>query len=302
MGKCKIVIVGSGIIGAGLAANALLNGHPTAIYSSVSSPDKAKARIQAVLDSMVEAGAILPEAVNPALDLCLCTNDLAEAVTGAALVQECSPERLDLKQSIYRQIQEVCGPKTVIASSTSTMMPSVLQEGALYPQSILVGHPYNPSYLLPLIEVCGGKETSQETIDSAMEIYKSMGKVPLLCRKEVPGFLVNKLSWGVMDVAKQLVMDDVCTVEDIDKAIMFGPGMRMAVTGQILTMSMGIQGGLRAAAAKYGKEPSEEDCTLADGVDQALANRPEAWGNDEDSVARFRDRMFTAILKEQGML
>lgn len=302
MGNSKIAVMGSGLIGAGLAANALLTGHPTVIYSSVSSPEKAKERISAVLEAMVEAGAVTQEAADSALSLCQFTNDLAEAVNGAALVQECSPERLDLKKDLYRQVQQVCGPETVIASSTSTMMPSVLQEGAIYPQSILVGHPYNPSYLLPLIEVCGGKETSQETIDAAMKIYAEMGKVPVLCRKEVPGFLVNKLSWGVMDVAKQLVLDGVCSVEDMDKAIMFGPGMRMAATGQILTMSLGIQGGLRAAAAKYGKEPDEADCILADGVDQALANRSETLGNTEESVIRFRDRLFTAILKEQELL
>lgn len=203
---------------------------------------------------------------------------------------------------MYRKTQEVCGPDAVIASATSTMMPTKLQEGALYPQSILVGHPYNPSYLLPVIEVCGGEQTSPEMIDRAMSIYRDMGKVPVHCKKEVDGFLVNKLSWAAMDVAKQAVMDGVCTVEDMDKAIMYGPGMSMAVIDQILTMSLGIDGGLREASAKYGKPPSQEDIVLADGVDEEIAHRPEIQGNTVEGIVQFRDKVFVDILKRQGLL
>lgn len=301
MEKKKLAFIGSGMIGAGLAANALLNGYPCVIYDVVE-PTKIRNTVRTVMDILVEAGATTAEAAEEALAGAGYTNDLKEAVYGAVFVQECVPERLELKQSIYRQIQEMCGPDTIIASSTSAMMPSVLQEGALYPQSILVGHPYNPSYLLPLIEVCGGKATAPETIAAAMEIYTGMGKVPVHCKKEVEGFLVNKLSWGAMEAAKQVVLDGVCSVEDMDKAIMYGPGMRMAVTGQIMTMSLGIQGGLRAAAAKYGKEPNEADCILGDGVDEAIAHRTEEQGNTVEGVIRYRDRMFAAILKEQGLL
>ena len=97
-------------------------------------------------------------------------------------------------------------------------------------------------------------------------------------------------------------MNGVCSVEDMDKAIMYGPGMRMAVTGQILTLSLGVQGGLRAVAAKYGKEPSESDLVCADGVDEEIANRPEEWGNTVEGVEKFRDKMFAEILKAQGLL
>lgn len=297
----KLAFIGSGMIGAGLAVNGLLRGYPCVIYDVVEL-DKVRQTVRAVMDIMVEAKAVTAEAAAEALSWAQYTNDLKEAVTGAVFVQECVPERLELKQSIYRQIQELTGPATIIASSTSAMMPSVLQEGALYPQSILVGHPYNPSYLLPLIEVCAGKATAPETVTATMEIYEGMGKVPVHCKKEVEGFLVNKLSWGAMEAAKQVVLDGVCSVEDMDKAIMYGPGMRMAVTGQIMTMSLGIQGGLRAAAAKYGKESNKADCILGDGVDEAIARRPEAQGNTVDGVIRYRDRMFAAILKEQGLL
>lgn len=301
MEKVKMAFAGSGMIGAGLAVNALINGHHVAVYDVID-VEKIEQNIRKVMDIMKDAQAVSADEADAAMARASYTNDLAEAVRDAVFVQECVPERIDLKRSIYRQVQEVCGRNIVIASSTSAIMPSVLQEDALYPENIVVGHPYNPSYLLPLIEVCGGEGASEETIQKVMEIYSSMGKTPVYCRKEVEGFIVNKLSWAAMDVAKQLVLDGVCSVEDMDKAIMYGPGMRMAVTGQILTMSLGIQGGLRAAAAKYGKEPNEADCILADGVDAEIANRTEEQGNTVEAVEKYRDKMFAAILKAQGLL
>ncbi len=300
MEKCKIAFIGAGIIGAGLAVNAALTGHPTTVYGR--DLQKVKNSVQDVMDAMCAAGAASREAADAALAIICYTGDVAEAASGAALVQESVAERMELKREMYRAIQGASGPDTVIASSTSTMMPSALQEGALYPQSILVGHPYNPSSLLPLIEVCGGAQTSQTAIEKAMAVYTEMGKVPVRCRKEVTGFIVNKLSWAAMDVAKQVVMDGVCSVEDMDKAIMYGPGMRMAVTGQILTMSLGIDGGLREASAKYGKPPSREDLVLADGVDEAIAHRPSEQGNTVEDVIRWRDKVLTAILKAEGLL
>ena len=193
------------MIGGGLAVNALMNDYPTIIYDVIDL-DKVRATIQNVVQIMVDAGAMSEEKGKEVLANARYTNDLEEAVRDVDFVQECVPERIELKRSVYRQIQEICGADVIIASSTSATMPSVLQEDALYPETILVGHPYNPSYLLPLIEICGGTKTSEENIQKAM------------------------------DIAKETVMNGVCSVEDMDKAIMYGPGMRMAVTGQILVL------------------------------------------------------------------
>ncbi len=296
----KIAFVGTGMIGSGLAVNAALNGQEVALYD-VADPAVVQKTVRQILDILMEAGATDAARAEAALTAMTFTQDLAQAVTGARFVQECVPERLELKQSTYRSIQELVGKAAVIASSTSGMFPSDLSRGAIYPENIIVGHPYNPSYLLPLIEVCG-PHASQETIDTAMEVYKAMGKEPVLCRKEVHGFIVNKLSWAVMDGAIQAVANGECSVEDIDKAIMFGPGMRMAVTGQLLTMSLGVPGGFRMMGKKYGNEDgdTEKERTInliADGVDQEIANRPENFGNTVDSVVKFRDRAFADILK-----
>lgn len=296
----KIAFVGTGMIGSGLAVNAALNGQEVALYD-VADPAAVQKTVRHILDILIEAGAADAARADKALASMTFTQDLAQAVTGTRFVQECVPERLELKQSTYRSIQEIVGDTAVIASSTSGMFPSDLSRGALYPENIIVGHPYNPSYLLPLIEVCG-PHASQKTIDTAMEVYKAMGKEPVLCRKEVHGFIVNKLSWAVMDGAIQAVANGECSVEDIDKAIMYGPGMRMAVTGQLLTMSLGVPGGFRMMGKKYGNEDgdTEKERTInliADGVDEEIANRPEEFGNTVDSVVKFRDRAFADILK-----
>ena len=301
MGKIKAVFVGTGMIGAGLAANAMLNGYETVLYDVVPQ-EKMRENISHILDILVEAGAATKAQADQALADCQFSNNLEEAVKGADFVQECIPERLELKKSTYAAIQKVTGPNAVICSSTSKLFPTKLQEDALYPQSILVGHPYNPSYLLPLIELCGGEQTSPEAIQQAKEIYTGMGKVAVVCKKEIYGFIVNRLSWAALEAAKECVRDGVCSVEDMDKAIMFGPGMRMAVTGQLLTISLGVDGGFRAIAEKYGEEPTPWNEVYAQGVDEEIANRDPAMGNTVDGVCKFRDHAFAELLKLHKLL
>ena len=301
MDKIKAVFVGTGMIGAGLAANAMLNGYETVLYDVVPQ-EKMRENISHILDILVDAGAATRAQADQALADCQFSNNLEEAVKGADFVQECIPERLEPKKSTYAAIQKVTGPDAVICSSTSKLFPTKLQEDALYPQSILVGHPYNPSYLLPLIELCGGEQTSPEAIQRAKEIYTGMGKVAVICKKEIYGFIVNRLSWAALEAAKECVRDGVCSVEDMDKAIMFGPGMRMAVTGQLLTISLGVDGGFRAIAEKYGEEPTPWNEVYAQGVDEEIANRDPAMGNTVDGVCKFRDHAFAELLKLHKLL
>lgn len=301
MKQYKAAFVGTGMIGAGLAANAVLSGFDVTMYDVVP-VEKIQQNLKNILDILVEAGATTQEKAQTAFATVKYTNDLKEAVQGADFVQECIPERLQLKKDTYRTIQEVTGADTVIASSTSAIFPSKLQEEALFPGSIIVGHPYNPSYLLPLIEICGGPDADPAIIDKAQEIYKAMGKVPVVCQKEINGFIVNRLSWGAKDAALECVREGICSVEDVDKAIMFGPGMRMAVTGQLLTLSLGVEGGFRKMAEKYGNEPTEYDELYAQGVDDEIAAREPWQGNTVEDVCKFRDKMFADILRLHKML
>ena len=300
----KIAFVGTGMIGAGLAVNSALYGNETALYYR-RNPDQLKERVKAIFDIFVAGGACTREEADERYGKIFFSDDLAAVLDGAEFVQESIAENPDMKKEMYRRIQEIRGADIIIASSTSMMMPSKLSEGALYPEKIIVGHPYNPSYMLPLIEVCG-PHAGEETIDRALEVYRAMGKEPVVCRKEAFGFIVNKISWAAMDGAMDVVKEGVCSVEDVDKAIIYGPGMRMAVTGQLLTMSLGVKGGFRMMGQKYGKEDDAEKVQLmnkvADGVDEEIANRPAEKGNTVEGVERFRDKAFIKLLKVHGKL
>lgn len=300
MSKVKAVFCGTGMIGAGLAANAIINDFDVTLYDVVEEAQIMK-NINTVMDIMVDAGAETKEEAEKKLSRVKVCTDLAEAVKGADFVQECAPENLELKKKIYRQIQEVAGEKCIIASSTSGLFPSKLIEDALYPDRIVVGHPFNPSYLLPMVEICG-PHAPQETIDEAKKIYEAMGKVAIVCRKESKGYIANKINWAIMDAASAGVREGLCSVEEMDKAIMFGPGMRTAVTGQLLTLSLGVDGGYRNYAQKYGLPADEFYEVLAEGVDAEIAARSPEKGQDVASVEKWRDKMFVEILKLQGMI
>lgn len=299
----KLTFLGPGIIGSGLAINAVMNGNDVTLYGRRPLAET-RGKLDEVFDIFVNIGVLTAEQAEDYFNRIHYTSDLEKACAGAELVQECLAENLNLKRDTYRRIQEACGERQpVIASATSTMFPSILSEGARYPERIICGHPYNPSYILPLIEVCG-PEASDDTIETAMCAYRAMGKVPIICRKEAKGFIVNKVSWNALATAKEIVEEGICTVEDMDKAIMYGPGMRMAVTGQLLTMSLGVDGGFREYEKKYGgkEAASEPYLALADGIDEALANRKPEEGRTPEEVARYRDKIFAAILRAEGLL
>jgi carnitine 3-dehydrogenase len=301
MGKNKIAFIGSGIIGSGLAVNAMIHGYPTYLQTR-SQVEKMKNRVANILKIMVDNGVLTQAEADEAAARATYTTSVEEAAQGASFIQESGPENIDTKKELYAQIEAVCAEDAIIASSTTALMPTKLQEGAKNPGRILVGHPFHPSYLLPLVEICGGVQTDASVIDRAKEFYESIGKVALICNKEASGYIVNRINWAAMEEAKKTVVDGFCSVEDIDKAIMYGPGMRMAITGQLLTISLGIEGGFRGGAAKYGKEPEPEEELLASGIDAEIANRPEALGNTVTGVEAFRDKMIIDILRLQDMI
>lgn len=300
MGKVKATFCGTGMIGAGLAVNAILNDFDVTLYDVVNE-EQIRKNINAVMNVMVEAGATTREDAEKKLGRVRVCTDLTEAVKDVDFVQECAPENLALKKKIYRQIQETAGEKCIIASSTSALFPSALIEEALYPEKIVVGHPFNPSYLLPVIEICG-PHVPQETIAETKKIYEAMGKVAIICRKEVRGYIANRINWAIMDAATDGIREGLCSVEEMDKAIMFGPGMRTAVTGQLLTLSLGVEGGYRNYPQKYGLAPDPIYDVMAKGIDEEIASRSPDKGRDVASVEKWRDKMFVEILKLQGMV
>jgi carnitine 3-dehydrogenase len=301
MNEKKIAFVGSGLIGTGLAVNALTHGYPVTLQTR-SRVGKMKERVAHILDLLTENGVCSKEEAEAAAARATYTTSVEEAADGAAFIQESGPENPETKKALYAEIERACPADAVIASSTSKLLPTELQSEMARPERLLVGHPYHPSYLLPLVELCGGRRTSPETTATAKAFYESIGKKAVVCRKELPGYIVNRLNWAAMDEARRTVLDGCCTVEEMDQAIMYGPGLRMALTGQILTVSLGIEGGLRGMAAKYGDAPSPDDETIASGVEAEMRNRPAWAGRTEADISDFRDRAVIALLRAQGML
>jgi carnitine 3-dehydrogenase len=246
----RIGLVGGGVIGAGWAARFLLNGHDVSIFD----PDP---EIGRKLDTVIAAARrayakLFPQRLLREGALTI-VKSAREAVADADFVQESLPEREDLKQAVLADIDAATRPEVVIASSTSGLPPTRLQSKMAHPERLVVGHPFNPVYLLPLVEICGGEKTADETKQIAAKRYESVGMRPLHVRKEIDGFIADRLLEALWREALWLVRDGVATTEEIDDAIRFGAGLRWSFMGTFLIYRMaGGEAGMRHFLAQFG--------------------------------------------------
>jgi carnitine 3-dehydrogenase len=176
-----------------------------------------------------------------------------ECVADADFVQESAPEREDLKLTLHERVSKAAKPEAIIASSTSGLLPTDFYASAKDPSRCIVGHPFNPVYLLPLVEVLGGEKTSEETLQAASAFYESIGMRPLRVRKEVPGFIADRLLEALWREALHLVNEGVATTGEIDDAIRFGAGIRWSFMGTFLTYTLaGGDAGMRHFMQQFG--------------------------------------------------
>ncbi len=246
----RVGLLGGGVIGGGWAARFLLNGVDVQMYD----PDPEAPR--KVGEVLANARRALNKLVMPTLPdegtLTLVATP-EEAATGVQFVQESAPERLELKQMLLQRASTAAGPDVVFASSTSGLLPSLLQEGMTYPERLVVGHPFNPVYLLPLVEVCGGALTSAATCERAAVVYEAIGMHPLLLKKEIDGFVADRLLEALWREALWLVNDGVATTEEIDDAIRYGAGLRWSFMGTFMVYRIaGGEAGMRHFMAQFG--------------------------------------------------
>jgi carnitine 3-dehydrogenase len=248
--KHRVGLVGGGVIGAGWAARFLLNGHDVAIFD----PDPEIGRkLDAVVGAARRAYAkLFPDAALREGALTI-VKSAAEAATNADFIQESLPEREDLKQTVLADVDRAARSDVVIGSSTSGLLPTRLQAKMQHPERLVVGHPFNPVYLLPLVEICGGEKTSDAAKQAAMRLYESVGMRPLHVRKEIDGFIADRLLEALWREALWLVNDGVATTEEIDDAIRFGAGLRWSFMGTFLIYRMaGGEAGMRHFLAQFG--------------------------------------------------
>jgi len=298
-----VAIIGGGVIGAGWAARFLRNGFVVLVHDPA--PD-AERKLEAVLANAELAHARLTMAGPTSGGSIRFVASMAEAVEGADLIQESAPEREDLKTAIYAEIERHARPDALICSSTSGLLPSRLQSDMAHPERFLVAHPFNPVYLLPLVELCGGKATDKAAIERASALFKSVGMRPLIVRKEIDGFIADRLMEALWREALWLVNDDIATTEEIDDAVRFGCGLRWALMGTFQTYWLaGGEGGMRHMLAQFGpalKWPWSKLTDVPDLTDELIDTIAEqcdaqARGASPRELERLRDRCLAAIMQ-----
>jgi carnitine 3-dehydrogenase len=228
MNPRTIGVVGTGTIGAAWAALFLSRGWTVAAHDP--SPG-ARARLEESVGAAWPALARLGDVPGEPLAALRWSDDVAGAVHDASFVQESGPERLDLKQALIAEIDSYAPTTAVIASSSSGLRPTAIQATCAHPERVLIGHPFHPAHLIPLVEVVGGERTSEQAVADAMALYAEAGKRPVHVRQELDGHLVNRLQAALWREAYDLVARGAATVADVDAAITNGPGLRWAVVG-----------------------------------------------------------------------
>ena len=245
----KAAVVGGGVIGAGWVARLLANGVSVSVYDSDSAAPR---KISEVLQNAESAYAKLFSAHRP-FSSPVFSETVAAAVAGAELIIESVPERADIKQKVYAEIEGGAANSAIIASSTSGIRPGILQKKMENPARFLVAHPFNPVYLLPLVELVGGAKTAPETISRAAEIYAGLGMHPLWIKKEIDGFVADRLLEAVWRESLWLIKDGIASTADIDDAIRMGFGMRWAQMGVFETYRIaGGEGGMKHFLQQFG--------------------------------------------------
>lgn len=243
-------LIGGGVIGSAWAARLLINGVNVQLYDP--SPD-VPLRVDKVLGNALRAYRKMTLAPVDARGELKIVDSIEQAVTGADFVQESGPERIELKQEIIKEIASHARKEAVIASSSSGLLPSDMQQGVIAPERVIIGHPFNPVYLLPLIEIVGGDQTSEQAIRRAEAFYSEIGMHPLIVRKEIPAFVADRMMEALWRESLHLLNEGVATADELDQAIAYGPGLRWAFMGPYLTYRIaGGEGGMQHFMSQFG--------------------------------------------------
>jgi 3-hydroxyacyl-CoA dehydrogenase len=232
----RIAVVGTGVIGASWAAYYLSRGFDVVATDPAAS---AEANLRKYVDN---AWAVLARAGLPAgasRERLRFTATMSRALAEADLVQENAPERPDFKVKLFAEMDQAAPPDSIIASSSSGITMDVMQSACKHPERCVVGHPFNPPHIVPLVEVVGGAKTSEETIERAMSFYASIGKKPIRLHKAIPGHAANRLQAALYKEILSLIQQGVLDVADADIAVSYGPGLRWGVMGQSLQWHLG---------------------------------------------------------------
>jgi len=302
----RVAVIGAGTIGASWAAYFLARGFEVGAYDPLPNGEAfARRFIDNAWPTLEKLNAVQPGADRKRFAF---FKEPAAAVKDAEFVQESGPEREDLKIELFATLDAALPPETVIATSSSGLLISRVSATCRHPQRCVIGHPFNPPHLIPLVEVVGGAKTSPEAITKAMNFYRDIGKHPIHIRKEVRGHVANRLQAALWREAVHLVADGVVSVADADAANAYGPGLRWALMGPHLTFHMaGGEGGMthfmsHIGPAIQGWMDDLGQTRLTPEVQKAIIDgvTAEAAGRSMADLQRWRDRKLIEILKVSG--
>jgi carnitine 3-dehydrogenase len=294
-------ILGTGVIGGGWALHFMRQGLNVIIFDP---GEKSKS----VMEDMVKTTWSTMEKLGlkngASIDNIEFAKSMEEMCKKADVIQENVPEDLELKQNTYKELDSFFNPELIILSSTSGFAMSDIQAKADYPERAVVGHPFNPPYLVPFVEVAGGEKTSVDALDWAFDFYKKFEKKPVKMKKEIPGFIANRLQEALWREALHMVDSGEATVEEIDDSIAFGPGLRWAIMGPCLTFHLaGGEGGMAHMLDHFGpalKEPwtrLEAPELTKDLRDKMVEGcKREAAGRSVSDLVKERDECLISII------
>lgn len=246
----RVASIGGGPIGGGWAAHFLARGYDVISYLHDPAEEGA---FRTILDTAWISLTALGLAPGASLDRLRVVHDLNAAVEGAGFIQESAPENLAMKQALYHRLGRIVPENVVIGSSTSGLMMTDIQAQCETPGRTVIGHPFNPPYLLPLVEIVGGEKTDPAAVEWAGEFYRIAGKAPLMMKKEIPGFVATRLQEALWREALHMVANGEATPEDIDIALMNGPAPRMVSQGQCMAFHVACgAGGMATNLDQFG--------------------------------------------------
>jgi len=294
-------VLGAGVIGAGWAARALARGYEVVAYDPApGAEERLRAAVGRAWPSIRKLG-LYPGADPSRITV---VDSVGDVASSASFVQESVPEILEAKRDVLLAADEMAPPHVILASSTSGLLPTAIQKGMRHPERLVVGHPFNPVYLLPLVEVVGGSATSTEALDQAEATYRDLDMHPLRVRHEIDGFLSDRLQESLWREILHLVADGVATTGELDDAITYGPGLRWAIMGTNLTYHLaGGDGGMRHMLEQFG--PALEwpwsklvAPPLTDALVESMVEGTEAQaaGRSIEGLERLRDDALVAVM------
>ena len=304
----KVALVGAGLVGQAWAIVFGRAGHDVVLYDAdAGALARARAAIAARLEDLVACG--LLDDAGAVLGRIREVGDLAEALAGATYVQESTPERVEVKRAVFADLDRLAAPDAVLASSTTGIPPSAFTEHVAGRQRCLVAHPINPPFVTPLVEVCPAPWTEAAAVDRACALMRAVGQAPVRMRREVQGFIANRMQAALIGAALRMVRDGIASAEDVDVAIRDGIGLRWSFMGPLETIDLNAPGGisdyLRRYGPLYGAIEREHAEAALDWTDEELLRRL-----DEERRARlplaglgersaWRDRRLMALAAQK---